>query len=156
MTFNSGVDVDDVRTELSDIPPSLISDSVIVDAIEDSELFVSVELDDDWPDNLPKEIDEETKGGVESMLVKRRAARKAWTSSPAEVRRQAIDAVVSYDIQEFRGKLNSRVDEVYELMGIHQDGDRAAFADVTGHAPGGGSRERLRRAGTKYPGAWDF
>lgn len=131
------VTTDDVRTSLNGIGSDFIPDATISQAISEEELTVLSELPDDWDERLTDKLEgtsHEPADAVE-LLVQRRAARNAFHSSPAEVRRQALDAVVSMDIQAFRGMLNSNVEKAYELLDLPQGGTSAPFATATRHAP---------------------
>lgn len=131
------VTIDDVRTSLNGIGSEFIPDATIQQAINEEELTVLAELPDGWDEELADSLDGtsyEPADAVE-LLVQRRAARNAFHSSPAEVRRQALDAVVSMDIQAFRGLLNKNVEKAYELIGVPRGGEAAAFVDATRHAP---------------------
>lgn len=125
---------DDVRTSLNEIPAKMIPDDVITGAIDDERVVLGSELppEDEWGEKPYADVTDER---VE-LLWKRRAAREAFHASPTEVRRQALDAVVSYDIQAFRGRLNSKVRKAYEVLGLPQQGSSAAFVDATGHLGG--------------------
>lgn len=127
------VTIEEVRTSLNGIGSDYIPDATVEQAIEEATLTVLAELPDGW-DSLLQERLEGTSYDPEDaveLLVQRRAARNAFHSTPTEVRRQALDAVVSMDIQAFRGMLNDNVEFAYELVDVPRGGKSAAFADAT-------------------------
>lgn len=127
--INPTVTVSDVRTAFGDADATSIPDATIEQKIEEEELIVSAQLPDDL-DEL--EVPEGAREEAVEMLIKRRAARESWHSSPTAVRKQALDSAVSYDVQSFRGRLNDNVEEAYAVLGLDRGGDRAAFVDATG------------------------
>lgn len=127
------VTTEEVRTSLNGIGSDYIPDATVEQAIDEATLTVLAELPDGW-DSLLQERLEGTSYDPEDaveLLVQRRAARNAFHSTPTEVRRQALDAVVSMDIQAFRGMLNDNVEFAYELVDVPRGGKSAAFADAT-------------------------
>ena len=145
IAVDSDVTIDDVRLALDDIDASALADEVVESAISDEEVIVGAMLPDDWedhPDDYPEEL--------VAKYIKFRAAHRSFHSSPVEVRKQALDAAVSYDIQSFRGRLTTNVQEIEDLLFPDLDGNTAAFVDVTAHA---GSADRLADA-TRYTNAF--
>lgn len=134
MGFDFDLDADAIRTELNEIPAEMIPDGVIESAIADEEVVVAAELPDqsEWGSEEYPDISED----AVALLWKRRAAREAFHASPTEVRRQALDAVVSYDIQAFRGRLNKKVEKAYDILGLARGGSSAAFGTATRHLEG--------------------
>lgn len=120
------VTVDEVRTALTEIDASTIPNATISQKIEEEKLIVEAEL----PDDLDELATSSPKAAIE-MLVRRRAARHSWHSSPTEVRQQALDAARSFDTQAFRGHLNDAVEEAYAVLGLDRDGSSAAIVDAT-------------------------
>lgn len=148
MPLDIDLDPDDVRKILSEIDAEQLSDKVLAQSINDESVIVAAMLPDDWedhPDDYPPELVE--------LYVKRRAARESWNQSPTEVRKAALDASVSYDIQAFRGRLNNRVDEIEAILFPDLDGSTAAFVTATKHGGGESAYDRLRKL-TKLPGAF--
>lgn len=128
------VTADDIRTELDEIDADRLEESTIQRRIEDAEIEVEAALPSDWQTDTHEEITTER---VE-MLVRRIAARDAFHSSPMKVREQALDAVVSWDIQSFRGRLNDRVSKAWELIGLPRADGPSPFATATRHLGGDG------------------
>lgn len=123
------VTVADVRTAFGDANADPIPDDTIEQRLDEEKLIVSAQLPDDLTD---LEVPEGAREEAVEMLIRRRAARESWHSSPTAVRKQALDSAVSYDIQSFRGRLNSNVEEAYAILGIDRDSTSAPIVDATG------------------------
>lgn len=127
---DSGVTVSDVRTELAEIDADALPDSTIQSAIDKKEIEVGSALPDDWESD-----DEITQRHVDNIITQE-AKRKAFNSAPTEVRTQALDAAVSFDVQAFRQQLKDDVADAWSAIGKDKGGSSAAFIDATRHAPG--------------------
>lgn len=126
--FEIDVTIADVRTALTDVNATTLPDETIQQAIDEETLIVKAEL----PDSVESlAVDRDDAKAAVEMLIRRRAARGSWHSSPTEVRQQALDAARSYDAQAFRGRLNDNVDEAYAILGLDRDGTSAAFIETT-------------------------
>lgn len=128
--FTIDVTIDGVRTSLSEIDASSLPDATIQQAIEEETLTVKAKLPD-TTDELNTQLEGEDLEAAVEMLVRRRAGRAAFNTSPMEVRQQALDAARSFDVQSFRGWINTRIEEAEEAVGIPQGGTSAAFTDAT-------------------------
>lgn len=152
MPLDTGVTVEDVRAILNEIDANQLPDSAIQAAIDDEETVVDAMLPPDW-ENAYDDLTTAQTEDLVAVYVKRRAAREGFNNSPMIARKQALDAVVSYDVQSFRGRLNDRVDEIEEILFPGHGGEHAAFVDATEHAGDQDIHERLEDL-TDYPGAF--
>lgn len=130
--INPTVTVEEVRTAFGGADASVIPDATIQLKIDEEMLIVAAHLPDDL-DQL--EVPESQWEAAVEMLIRRRVAEASWQATPTKVRKQALDASVSYDIQGFRAKLENNIDDAYDVLGIaRDDGGSAAIADATGSA----------------------
>jgi hypothetical protein len=140
--FDTTVTTDDVRTALAEVDEAFVPETTIYQKIGDAEFDVNFQLENYGIDT------HEVKQKAFDLCVRAVAARQAWNSTPAEVRRQALDTVRSYDLQEMRHQLRRNEEEAWERLGIPaDDGTSAAFVDVTTHL---GDQPRKRRRGGRF------
>lgn len=148
------VSVEDVRLALNAIDADKIPSDVIEAAIKSEETVVRAMLPEDWVAFYEGEgLDQQAVEDLLDVYVARRAAREAFNNSPMVARKQALDAVISYDVQSFRGRLRGRIEDIEEILFPDRGATSAPFVDVSSSGSGRSIHERLKEL-TKYPGAF--
>lgn len=112
------VNVSDVRTALNEIDSNQIPDSTISQAIG----FAEANIDKDDVSNTAS--DENVKDAVIMY-----AAYRAFTASPPQVRKEALDVKAEWNMEVYIEKLDERRKEALENIGVTEGGSSAAFTD---------------------------
>lgn len=113
----SSVTAEDVRTALNEIDEQAIPNSTIEQKIAVAEVYIQQGTSDQ---NI------EDHDAYEHAVIQK-AALDAFTSSPPQVQRSAVDASVSWNVTEFIEQLEQRKDEALEMVGVSDGGTSAAF-----------------------------
>lgn len=114
------VTVSDVRTALNEIDESAIPDATIDQKIQMAKLRVDNRVDDS--DVGTDEYEH---------AITQKAAYDAFTASPAQTQRSAVDASVSWDVTTYIEELEKRKDEAMEELGVSESGSSAPFFKTT-------------------------
>lgn len=120
MVTESNVSVSDVRTALNEVDASQLSDAVIQQKIDDAE------LDIDAPD--PSLDDGEA---LRDRAVRQQAAFEAFTTSPPQTQKSAIEASASWNVELYMTELKDRMNDALASLGDTEGGTSAAFFKTT-------------------------
>lgn len=123
------VDIQDVRDALNDIDDRAIPDATIKQHLNFARLDLS-----------SRDIEEDDIVSVEGedldsydMALIHMAAYEAFTSSPPQVQRSAIDASVSWNVDNYIKQLHRRKSRALDLLKSPEGGKSAGFVDSANH-----------------------
>lgn len=119
------VTVDDVREALNEIDDKAIPDSTIEQKLQIAKLQVK---DHGVEKNESKPTEDIT--AYENAVIQY-AAYEAFTSSPPQTQRSAVDTSISWNTSQYIKELKRRKDEALELTGSTRGGTSADFMKTT-------------------------
>lgn len=123
MADTGTVDVARVRTALADVDTSEFSDATIEQKLRQAEVIVEASLSASEIADLPQ-------NHYETAVVQT-AAYRTYSSAPAEMKREALDLSVTYDVQTYVNRLRDDREYWLSLIGVTRGGSSAAIADHT-------------------------
>lgn len=123
MAQTGTVTIADVRDALSDVDTTEFPDATIEQKLTQAEVIIETSLDDDALADLNQEV-------YENAVIQT-AAYRTYASAPAEMKREALDLSVTYDVQTFVNRLKDDRDYWLALAGVSRGGKSAAIADHT-------------------------
>jgi hypothetical protein len=123
MAETGTVTIADVRTALSEIDTTEFPDSTIESKIQQAEIVVEYPLTERELADLDQQ--------VYDNAVTQTAAYRTYSSQPAEMKREALDLSVTYDVQTFVNRLRDDRDFWLAMAGVSQGGTSAPVADTT-------------------------